>query len=239
MGDSGRTWRPSGSGPSERAAGEDPRFTGNSVAADREWAQNRIANFLRAQKGPIQRKAEPGADAAAAPVSKPSDAAEQEADQTSDAVAEQLHGGDKADGAHAPAGPKHAPAPIAAKLESGTVSLAKKDDKKEAKKPECRGRLQVQGEDLGQELSWPWARAEPPKADEAVAELGKLKGQLTKKQLEIRSEAFESASRFITNAKANGGVDAPVSQTYQNKNLRDKEKTARVDIEVRTGKAFV
>lgn len=36
-----------------------------------------------------------------------------------------------------------------------------------------------------------------------------------------------------------GGIDGPVSVTVQNRGLARGNRTARVDIEVRTGKAFV
>jgi hypothetical protein len=98
-------------------------YKGGSADADKAWAQNRIANFLRAQSEPVMRKADPGhadkeghADKAA--VSQPGEPAEKEADAVADHVAGELHsGGDKADAAS----PKEAPAPIAAKLDGSVV----------------------------------------------------------------------------------------------------------------------
>lgn len=182
-------------------------------------------------------------------VSQPGDAAEKEADGVADHVADSLHG-DKQGGERPAVGQEHAPT-IAAKLQPGTVAMQKKDDakagggkdpKKDAKKDEepkdNRGRLQVQGNDLKTELSWPWA-GKAPTAEDALAALESMKGQLNKKQLQLRSEAFEKAAEYIKAAKASGGVKARVSKTFQNRNLRDSEKTARVDIEVLAGTAFV
>ena len=102
-----------------------------------------------------------------------------------------------------------------------------------------RGRIQVQGTDLVRELSWTWADVDPPTAATALEALDGLKAHLTSGELALRSEAFTRAVRFIENAAASGGVDAPVSVTFQNRGLSRADRTARVDIEVRTGKAFV
>lgn len=102
-----------------------------------------------------------------------------------------------------------------------------------------RGRIQVQGADLVLERSWSWADDDPPTAAAALARLHDLRAQLTSVQLALRNEAFERAERFIRNAAASGGVDAPVGATFQNRGLARGGCTARVDIEVRTGKAFV
>jgi len=107
--------------------------------------------------------------------------------------------------------------------------------------PRHRGRLQVQGEDLEKELSYSWANDEEPlKASIALKELEKLKGMLTREQLKRREKAFEKAAAWIRAACKKGGVDAPVhSQSFYNWPKPDDYPKARVDIEVRTGKAFV
>ena len=108
-----------------------------------------------------------------------------------------------------------------------------------ADQEEHRGRLQVQGKDLRQELSWPWTRSQPPTAQEALAGLTGMKNQLNKSELRLRDEAFEKAENYISRAGNSGGVNAPISLTFQNKNLPNKNKDARVDIEVRKGRAFI
>lgn len=122
--------------------------------------------------------------------------------------------------------------------DAGGATVFRAKDKGKSAVEEHRGRLQVQGDDMRAELSWPWTRDKPPAASEALTELAKLKGQCNKAELAIRDQAFEQAADFIARA-AGRGVDAPVSQTFQNRALPPKHKTARVDIEVRKGKAFV
>ena len=102
-----------------------------------------------------------------------------------------------------------------------------------------RGRIQVQGSDLGQDLSWSWATPDPPTAAAALEALDGLRSQLPSGALALRGEAFERAARFVRDAAASGGVSAPVSVTFQNRGLSRTNRTARVDIEVRTGRAFV
>ena len=93
--------------------------------------------------------------------------------------------------------------------------------------------------DLWEELSWPWASAHPPTAAAALAGLQGLRGRLNRAELALRDEAFERAERFNRQAQPSGGVAAPVSVSFQNRNLARKDRTARVDIEVPTGRAFV
>jgi hypothetical protein len=102
-----------------------------------------------------------------------------------------------------------------------------------------RGRIQVQGNDLARELVWAWAEATPPTAAAAIDALNDLKAQLTDAELALRREAFERAARFIRNAAASGGVSAQVSRTFRNRRLASSQRTARVDIEVHTGRAFI
>ncbi|WP_008312527.1 DUF4157 domain-containing protein [Leptolyngbya sp. PCC 6406] len=119
------------------------------------------------------------------------------------------------------------------------IALAReKGGKKQEEDPTAhRGRLQVQGGGL--ELSWPWARPTPPNAQESIVGLNSLKSQLNKTELKLRDKAFEKAEAYINKSSKGNGVDAPVSLTFQNDNLPKKNKDARVDVEVKTGKAFV
>jgi hypothetical protein len=132
MSDGGRIHRPGAPTGGHEKVPEDPMHTGNSVEADRDWAQNRIANFFRAQKKPIMRKAAGGeaeqaeeAGEEGAKVSQPGEPAEKEADAVADHVADQMHGGDKQGEHGAEAGKEKAPA-IGAKLQPGAISLAPK-----------------------------------------------------------------------------------------------------------------
>lgn len=98
-----------------------------------------------------------------------------------------------------------------------------------------RGRIRGQGADLASQRSWPWAGDEPPTASAAMAGLDQLRAELTDAHLALRRDA----ERFIRIGRGGGGIDGPVSVTVQNRGLARGNRTARVDIEVRTGKAFV
>ena len=117
-------------------------------------------------------------------------------------------------------------------------------------KKDHRGRLQVQCDDIvghneakNDTLSWNWARNSPLPVWEALAELSNLKAKLNKKQLKLRDEAFRKVERYIQNAAVSGGVYAYTQRTFQNRGFADSDKEverhARVDIEVKTGIAFV
>ncbi|WP_227430320.1 hypothetical protein [Psychrobacter sp. I-STPA6b] len=102
------------------------------------------------------------------------------------------------------------------------------------KKDECflhRGRIQAQGQKL--EESVPWARETPPTMEEGLAMLEELKAKLPKQELKIREKAFLKAQRFIIQCRVTNGCDK-VSITFLVKDTRSE----RVDIEIRTGKAF-
>lgn len=101
-----------------------------------------------------------------------------------------------------------------------------------------RGRIQVQGSDVPLNLSWAWARPTPPTAQEALTQLARIEAGLTKGQRDVRTEAFQRARRQIQQCQASGGCDAPMSRSYQNRNLPRAVRDARVDIEIRTGRAF-
>lgn len=64
-----------------------------------------------------------------------------------------------------------------------------------------------------------------------------LQAGLSRRQAEIRDEAFKAAADFIRRCRANRGC-TPQSKTFRNRN-RPLEGKARVDIEIVIGVAFV
>jgi hypothetical protein len=99
-----------------------------------------------------------------------------------------------------------------------------------------RGRLQAQGADLGNdEVSWAWAQRFPFRAKTAHWRLRGVSLKLTDKQQRRRERAFAQAHNFIDVCRVNGGIDAPVSQSFPQPKLQGG---IRVDIEVHKGKAF-
>ena len=102
-----------------------------------------------------------------------------------------------------------------------------------------RGRIQVQGTDLSSEISWAWASDDPPTEEEGLAQLGLLRARLSPSERALREVAFQDAERFIRNAAAGGGKPAFIRRTFRNPGLSRANRTARVDIDVFTGKAFV
>ncbi|WP_423394457.1 RHS repeat-associated core domain-containing protein [Burkholderia sp. LMG 21824] len=98
---------------------------------------------------------------------------------------------------------------------------------------EHRGRIQAQGDNL--EKSFSWAQDTPITANAALEGLNDLEASLSKSDRKIRENEFRRARKFIKNAERAGGVDAPVSKTFQVKDTKHE----RVDIEVNAGKAFI
>jgi hypothetical protein len=107
--------------------------------------------------------------------------------------------------------------------------------------PAHRGRLQVQGDDMNPERSAAWAQESPKTADSALDDLSRLHDGCTHAQRARRELAFVQARRFISNARAGGGVPAPVSESFPGDERYQPEDfpNARVDIEVKRGMAFV
>ena len=97
-----------------------------------------------------------------------------------------------------------------------------------------RGRVQVQGTDMDDEPSFPWACSRPLPKWEALRELETLRNACTTSQLARRTRAFEKASRFVEQ----GPVDGPLYRTFNDRSLPKKYRDARVDIEVILGMAF-
>jgi hypothetical protein len=98
-----------------------------------------------------------------------------------------------------------------------------------------RGRLQIQGKDLRQEVFWPWAQSTPPKKTTALAELTILWNQLSRREQQLRTKAYTQAQGFIQ--RGPHYVGRP--WTFQNPNLPTKNGDARIDIEIHKGIAFV
>lgn len=97
-----------------------------------------------------------------------------------------------------------------------------------------RGRIQIQGNDLPEDMSWAWSQPTPPAKATALTELDNLWSRLSRRQKEIRDEAYAKAKSFIRG----GPYHAQIIKTFQNRNLPSRNKDARVDIEIRKGIAF-
>jgi len=85
-----------------------------------------------------------------------------------------------------------------------------------------RGRIQAQGEKLEEPIAW--NKNEPITAEQGLTMIEGLKSKLSKKDLKMKAERF----------KTTNGYDAPVSWS----NLASGTAHERVDIKIRTGKAF-
>ncbi|MGH1347193.1 MAG: hypothetical protein ACRBN8_36870 [Nannocystales bacterium] len=98
-----------------------------------------------------------------------------------------------------------------------------------------RGRIQVQGPDMGQpEPSRAWAQEDPPGNAAGLEWLEQLREGCTPRQRKRRREAFPRAERYIKRA-AGTGLQYPVSKRF----ITDGEPLEyRVDLEVRKGEAF-
>jgi hypothetical protein len=103
---------------------------------------------------------------------------------------------------------------------------------------EFRGVIQVQGKDMREQKSWPWARNTPVSAAEGIERLAELEARCTKDELKQRAGAFRRARRFIAQAAAQGGV-TPEAQPASFQDPKRTIPDARVDIEIRAGRAFL
>ncbi len=92
---------------------------------------------------------------------------------------------------------------------------------------------------MAPEISRTWAQAASRLAADAHVDLHALEAGCAPAQLALRDQAFVDARQYVTAAQHAGGANAPVRRTFRNRNLPPKNKTARVDIEVITGLAFV
>jgi hypothetical protein len=101
-----------------------------------------------------------------------------------------------------------------------------------------RGVIQVQGKDMRKQRSRAWAQAKPVTAADGQQLISELEAECTRDELKQRRSAFSKARRFIKLAAAQGGLTPEVQPI----SFRDAKRTicsARVDIEIRAGRAFV
>ena len=98
-----------------------------------------------------------------------------------------------------------------------------------------RGRIQMQGNDMNPETSWAWAYDFPVTKQEALTNLDVLYNNLTTRQKEDRSQAYQKARSFISSAPTSG-YSSVIRRTFQNSPVRDN--TIRIDIEILAGNAF-
>jgi hypothetical protein len=103
-----------------------------------------------------------------------------------------------------------------------------------SKSPTNRGRVQAQGPDTEESVAWPPPESAPTK-EEMLSMLSKLKGKLTARELDDRSECFEKAQKFVEEAPVTG-YDAHCIKSWANRKMRGG---VRVDIEIQLGKACV
>lgn len=101
---------------------------------------------------------------------------------------------------------------------------------------EHRGRIQIQGSNPAIEKSSAWDSSSAISASDALKRLDNLWSSLSAAAKKDRQKAYDCAKNFIQAAKSAGGVSAPVSKTCQDPSRKDR--SARIDIEVRSGKAF-
>ena len=98
---------------------------------------------------------------------------------------------------------------------------------------EHRGRIQSQGCKV--QTSKAWTQKKPLYASIAQNKVDELEKQHQKKEMQMRKHAFKRARKFSEQAKNNGGVSHPVSQSYMVRG----DSARRVDIEVKKGIAFI
>jgi hypothetical protein len=96
-----------------------------------------------------------------------------------------------------------------------------------------RGRFQAQGGGL--QKSTPWATNNEVSKTDGHDMIDSLSAQLTDTELALRQNAIEKIKGFITNAPY-GGCSAPIIKSYSD-DL--KNRSIRIDLEVRAGRAFI
>jgi hypothetical protein len=100
------------------------------------------------------------------------------------------------------------------------------------------GRIQAQGSDIREPgPSFSWARETPVPRTEALAGLRHVYQACTAEQRERRELAFAKARRFIERGPYEV-VMRPVMRSFFNRNLPERYRNARVDIEIQRGEAF-
>jgi hypothetical protein len=96
-----------------------------------------------------------------------------------------------------------------------------------------RGRLQAQGPDTEESVTWNMDR--PLTKLEMLAMLDQLWAKLAGRKQEDRNECLESARNYIQQASADGFV-AEFAKTFRNRKLR---RGVRIDIEIWAGRACI
>jgi hypothetical protein len=76
-------------------------------------------------------------------------------------------------------------------------------------------------------------------AADGLAKLNILWDSLTASEQKERKGAYDCAVKYIKNAAANGGLEAVDTRPKTCQEPTRKDPTARIDIEVNAGKAFV
>lgn len=104
--------------------------------------------------------------------------------------------------------------------------------------PPHRGRIQAQGDDLPSDPSRAWNATEPPLKTDGLSMVDSLEEELPRAARQMRQTQFAKARHRIRTAPPEG-LNAPVSLSFSVHSPPTKARRARVDIEVRAGRAFV
>ncbi|MEM8524119.1 MAG: hypothetical protein AAGG68_05735 [Bacteroidota bacterium] len=104
------------------------------------------------------------------------------------------------------------------------------------KRKKHRGRIQAQGGDNDLESSQSWSQEEPLNKEDGLRLLEELKNQIPEEEANKRKYAFKKVQEFIEEAAENGGVDSSIRNISF---LEPGTKDTRVDIEVKSGIAFI
>lgn len=101
-----------------------------------------------------------------------------------------------------------------------------------------RGRFQAQGRDLPAEPSQPWAQATPPTKPEGLGHLHALQAKLPAEPRRLRAAAFTKAIEFVKRLPPDG-IEGHIVKPFYVESPPSKARSARVDLEVNAGQAFV
>ena len=104
-------------------------------------------------------------------------------------------------------------------------------------RPTHRGRIQAQGRNPVVEESRQWAQNTPPTVTDGLNMLDAVWGDLSRSERRERRRAYERARTYIQQVSVSGGAPPGTSRTFQDPQRKDP--TARIDIEVISGQAFV
>lgn len=98
-----------------------------------------------------------------------------------------------------------------------------------------RGRFQAQGQKL--EESEAWTQKLGLVLKDSIILIANLESKLSKKDRNIRKNAFEKTKKFVKKAKLHGGISVVGTKNFSKTFLvKGKE---RVDIEIHQGEAFI